>query len=446
MNICFVSPYSSRGGAELSLIELIDSLQPYGFDCSCIVRENGAIVDLLADRGVEPIVVPFKPWVHTRSSFFKRLGKVLPHRQIASTVRLASAIKRSGCDLVYTNSVAVGAAAMAAKIAGKPHIWHLREFGHDDYQLAYDLGEKLSTFLMRNLSSAFIANSEAISQAYGKHLGNAETHVVYNAVELPRTVDIGQAKDAAGQWRHEGAVRCILLGKFLRGKGQEDAVRAMVQLRRMNVPVELLLVGETLDNSYFNQISDLIERHDLADRIRVLGHSDAPIPLMNSADIVLMCSRREAFGRVTVEGMKLGKPVIATNSGGTTEIIEDGLTGLLYEPGDSRDLAQKIAHLYQNNAERRQMGLAARCSAFARFNQAEYGARIASVLRQKLIAEGVASTASAPTPTNVGDQPKPSIISTRRLIAPDGQSNRIVSDDDHHADLRESVSQAPLAI
>ena len=155
----------------------------------------------------------------------------------------------------------------------------------------------------------------------------------------------------------------------------------MIHLRDMGISAELLMVGETLDQKYHDQLRGLVQRHNLVDRVTFHGHSDAPIALMNSADVVLMCSRREAFGRVTVEGMKLGKPVIGTKSGGTTEIIEDGRTGLLYEPGQAEELAKRISFLHRYPSERDSLGLAARASADERFSRQEYGKNIANVIR-----------------------------------------------------------------
>ena len=100
------------------------------------------------------------------------------------------------------------------------------------------------------------------------------------------------------------------------------------------------------------------------------------------ADVVLMCSRREAFGRVTVEGMKLGKPVIGTRSGGTPEIVQEGETGFLYAPGDAQELAAKIGHLYANRAVRDLMGATARVCARERFNQQKYGRDVENILRR----------------------------------------------------------------
>ena len=61
--------------------------------------------------------------------------------------------------------------------------------------------------------------------------------------------------------------------------------------------------------------------------------------------MVLMCSRSEAFGRVTVEALKSGRPVVGTRSGGTTELISEGVNGLLFAPGDAEGLANALRHL-----------------------------------------------------------------------------------------------------
>ena len=379
MKVCFISHSCSRGGAELSLVELIDALVQRGVQCACILPGRGALNDLLAEQGVETIVVPFNPWVHQEKTLYGRVRRMLPLRHLPATLRLVAAIKRSCCDVVYTNTIAVGVGAVAAKIAGKPHIWHIREFGYDDHKLSYDLGSRISRKLIGHLSSACIANSKAVTEDYRASLADTELTVIYNSVKMPV---LGDETLAVTPWRHEDAIRCILLGKLLPGKGQEDAVKAMVNLRRMNVPAELLLLGGVLDREYHQYLRRIVEQHNLTDRVHMLGHSDKPMPLMSTADVVLMCSRREAFGRVTVEGMKLGKPVIGTRSGGTPEIVQEGETGFLYTPGNAQELAAKIGHLYANRAVCDSMGTTSCLRAWERFNQQVYGKDVESILQR----------------------------------------------------------------
>jgi glycosyltransferase involved in cell wall biosynthesis len=95
-----------------------------------------------------------------------------------------------------------------------------------------------------------------------------------------------------------------------------------------------------------------------------------------------MCSRKEAFGRVTVEGMKAGKPVIGANSGGTKELIKDRYNGFLYTFGDYHELAEKVKYLCQHPDEARQMGENGKQWALEKFNIEHYTEEVLTVLRR----------------------------------------------------------------
>ncbi len=397
MKVCFISHSSSRGGAELSLVELIDALLPRGVACSCILPGCGPLQEMLVERGVETSVIPMKPWVYAgEKTFISRAWRALSLRHLPSVFRLAVEIKRIRCDVVYTNTVAVAAGAIAAKIARKRHVWHIREFGYDDHKLVFDLGAGVSKSLIGRLSSVCIANSKAVANDYRPSLGNTDLDVIYNSVEMPKSID---ETPTNAPWRHPGAIRCVLPGKLQPGKGQEDAVKAMANLQRMNVPAELLLLGGTVDMAYRTHIDSLIEQYNLSDRVHMLEHSDNPLPLMKTADVVLVCSRREAFGRVTVEGMKLGKSVIGSRSGGTPEIVNDGETGFLYDPGNAQELAGRIEKLYANPAIREAMGGKAFHTARERYNRQKYGSAVEEVLKRVVVEHRLIDESQSPEPS-----------------------------------------------
>ena len=98
----------------------------------------------------------------------------------------------------------------------------------------------------------------------------------------------------------------------------------------------------------------------------------------------LMCSRSEAFGRVTVEAMKFGLPVIGANSGGTRELIRDGWNGLLYPPGDPAALAERIDRLYGDQALRARLGGNGRAWAQRTFSIARHTEGVMKVLAEIL--------------------------------------------------------------
>ena len=104
---------------------------------------------------------------------------------------------------------------------------------------------------------------------------------------------------------------------------------------------------------------------------------------MLAADIILVCSRNEAFGRVVVEGMKLGRPVIYSRSGGIPEYMNDGVTGLSYAPGDSNELIQRIEELLDDPERAAGIGAEAKRHACAKFTRNDSDFRILKDLKER---------------------------------------------------------------
>ena len=145
----------------------------------------------------------------------------------------------------------------------------------------------------------------------------------------------------------------MLVGVIRPSKGQREAIEAIDLLVREGLDVTLTLVGS---GPAEQDMRELIASKHLEDRVEMVGQVDNPYPLVESADIVLICSRCEAFARATLEGIALGKPIVGSRSGGTVEAVRDHFNGLLYTPGDVRDLAEKIRHLAQDLEYARSLG------------------------------------------------------------------------------------------
>jgi hypothetical protein len=118
MKVCFISHSSSRGGAERSMRELIDALSRREVLNVCVLPCRGPLCDPLADRGVETILVPYRPWVHSGNSSFGRLRRMLPLPLLPAALRLATEIKRSRCDVVLTNTITVEGMKLGKPIIG----------------------------------------------------------------------------------------------------------------------------------------------------------------------------------------------------------------------------------------------------------------------------------------------------------------------------------------
>jgi glycosyltransferase involved in cell wall biosynthesis len=145
-----------------------------------------------------------------------------------------------------------------------------------------------------------------------------------------------------------------VFGRLAPWKGQHVLLDALAELA--DVPnLQALVVGDALfgEADYAKSLRRKAEALGLGGRVRFLGFRDDVPALMRLADIVVHTSvAPEPFGRVVVEGMLAGRPVVATRGGGVVEIVEDGVTGLLTEPGDARSLAAAVRGLLGDAARR----------------------------------------------------------------------------------------------
>lgn len=373
MRICFVLPEAHKWGAHKALIETIDALKEQGVECFVVLPSGRELSSELSSRGIPCCTIPYRWWMRDKKApLSKRLSRTLLHLIMAVIVALK--IRQWQCDVVYTNTISVCVGAFAAAFLGRPHIWHIHEFGYEDHGHVFDLGQNLSLRLVDKLSSVCIVNSKAVAQKYQQFIKPSKLKVVY------QTVNVVLGGSLTSIMTPTPAFKCLIVGRLVEGKRQEDAIRAIVELVQASVGIELYIVGDG-NPQYLQYLQTIVTESKLEKHIMFVGYVENAFPFMQSADVVLVCSRCEAFGRVTVEGMRAGKPVIGTRSGGTKELIQDGFNGLLYTPEDHKELAQKIRYIYEHPAVAKQMGENGQQWVASNFSQERYGEEILTLLK-----------------------------------------------------------------
>jgi len=264
-------------------------------------------------------------------------------------------------DVVYTQTMVVPWGACAAALLDRPHYWSVCEFGELDHEFTF-LDPFAEVINQVTAGASFIRTpSDAVRTTLFNDLGTDRVRTVYPPIFMPSRV-----KPSPGDFRRVGAKRLAVFGTLCEGKGQLDAVQAIAELIALGRDVELLLAGHS-NPAYQNKLEALIDRCGLQDRVRISGFLPEPYPTMLAADIILICSRNEAFGRVAVEGMKLSRPVVYSNSGGIPEYMKDGVTGLSYSPGDVNELVQRIEELIDQPERASQIGAEAKRYACDKF-------------------------------------------------------------------------------
>ncbi len=328
------------------LLELAGGLADRGVTVDVILPAPGILGQRLEAAGARTWSLAYEWWVSPAWSW--EAGMRRAYHNVAGGWSTMSLLKRLAPDIVVTNTLTIPTAAVAAKVLRIPHIWYLHEFGEKDHGLTFDLGFATSVRLINWLSARIIVNSQALFDEFARSLPARKLRLVYCAADVANGLgDIPRTEDRP--------LRLVLVGVMTPSKGQQDAIRAVGLLRKRGREVRLALVGECSkpDRLRLRELAACVGAEDVIDFIDFTEDRDR---YFIQAHAALMCSRSEAFGRVTVEAMKFGLPVIGANSGGTRELIRDGWNGLLYPPGDPAALAERIDRLYGDPALRARLG------------------------------------------------------------------------------------------
>jgi len=366
LNLAIFAHSSHLAGAERSLLYMIEGLiQKYHSLITVYLPNQGPINDKLFMAGAVAVVGGYTWWSSSEPVDEGEMDKM----QAASFSWLVSELEnlnRLDPDIVITNTLVIPWGSIAALLLELPHVWLIQETGGDQkFHYPYD---SIIQYIVDS-SKKIVVNSKAVRKLLFQDNQSDQIELVYYNFDLP---DPDCTREEINYFKHEDSLRLLILGMVRESKGQLDAVLAVIELiRNRDLNVELLIVGHSKEK-YLNIIKQLVIDAELQDYIRFLPFQNNVFPIIEQSDILLMCSKFEAFGRVTVEGMLMEKAVIGTRAGGTVEIINDGVTGLLYSPGDINQLADHIEGLIQNPAFRDTLAKNAYAYALTEFTKNNY--------------------------------------------------------------------------
>jgi glycosyltransferase involved in cell wall biosynthesis len=379
--VVFVNHCARLSGGELALLRLLPALEQV--DLHLILGEDGPLVRRLHETGISVEVLPMGDAARELHRGEVTPGTV-PGKALLDTsayaVALARRLRRLRPDIVHTNSLKSALyGGVAGRLAGVPVVWHIRDRIAEDYLPAPAV--RLVHAAARWLPSAIIANSRATLATLGKS-------EVFRSVVASPVVVYDSAATADGDGRHSEFLHVGMVGRLAPWKGQHVFLDGFKQAFGRG-PESAVIVGAPLFGEDWYEA-------DLRRRARVLGLDGRVVfagfrediwTALSEIDILVHASvTPEPFGQVIVEGMSAGLPVVATDAGGPAEIIEDGVDGLLYPPGDADALASRLRGLADDPALRARVGAAARASS-KRFTARAAAARVTWVY-ERVLARG----------------------------------------------------------
>ncbi|HEY3726561.1 MAG TPA: glycosyltransferase family 4 protein [Solirubrobacteraceae bacterium] len=303
------------GGAETTLLRLLSRLQARGWQITVSSPGRGALSEAAGAAG------------HAWESLpVGGLGSGKGARAVVSWPRARRLARAT--DVVYLNGAVCGR-LLPALPAGRPRrVLHI-----------HDIVRRVPRFWRR--ADLVLAASGAVAQ----RLGELPSQVVYGPVEC-------RPPEAPAPWPAGGGPVIGFVGRVEPRKGPLDLVRAAPAIRRAVPSARVVVVGDDpyrTDPAYTAAVLDSPE-------IEAFPWSANAPGLMRHLDVLVLPSHQEPFGTVLAEAMAVGTPVVATRVGGLAEVVHDGVTGRLVDPGAPDQLAAAVLDVL---ARRERMGAAA---------------------------------------------------------------------------------------
>lgn len=374
MKILCISHGSTLNGAERSFAEMLKALSLVGYELYAIFPEEGPLLELCKPY-LQGFSIIYQPWWSDKGvrlswkEKIKTIGRIVKYSS-----KVCDVIRNVNPNIVISNSSVNPCGAFASKVMRKKHLWYLRELGKEDLNFNFIYGKRLSLWLVNKLCSKILFNSFFLEANYEKFISKEKRCVIYQAVDIDDNLSPFLSK------KEEENLSLILVGRFAEGKGQFEAIKAVRILIDQGEKVKLSLVGQGTD-SYSIMIKNYIEENELTPFVTLVPFSKDVNNCYAQADVSLVCSRSEAFGRVTVESMKMRLPVIASNTGANVELIRDAYNGYLYHYGDEKDLAEKIL-LFKNTNKVRECATNAKIWADETFSIEIYSQNLKEILNE----------------------------------------------------------------
>jgi len=335
-----VLPHLNSGGLVSGAVEISGALQKAGM-ISYVASSGGRRAREITRLGAKVI--------------FLSLESKNPIIIFLNVYKLSKIIKKYKINIIHARSRAPAwSAYFAAKKMGIPFVTTF----HGTYAIKNNLKKKYNSIMVSGdriiAISKFIKNHILSNYKIGKekivtiHRGINLDNFDYLKVSNERLITFSKKFNIP-----EDSYVVLLPGRITRWKGHILLIEAIAKLERSDITC--LLVGDSQGRKkYITELENLINKVNLKNSFRIIENQTDMAAIYKLADVVVSASLDpEAFGRVVAEAQAMGRPTVAVNHGGGPEIIIEGITGWLFKPGDSADLARKINKALSLNIEDR---------------------------------------------------------------------------------------------
>jgi glycosyltransferase involved in cell wall biosynthesis len=346
-NILYISAFSHIGGGEISLLLLLKNLDHQMVRPFLICYSEGPFVQKAKALGIKTVI-------------FKRN---YPFASVVIVLKIFSFLKKNSINLVHVNSLDIRA-GIVAWLARVPFIGHLRVI------FPFTWRDRLFV----QLSNRTIAVSNAVMNAFCKKRSSYRDKfiVIPNATEIPRNLTSAPLRKEFRLPKDSKLIGAV--GRIDPCKGYEFFLESAAIIKKQWEKVFFFIVGDVVPgDSEGKYYLDILRRKtaelNLQNCLFFTGYREDISKIIKSLDILVIPSIvlkknrveiTEGFGRVAIEAMAVEMPVVATNTGGLPEIVEDNINGMLVPPGDPYAITQAVIMILNDPVKARTLGKAGR--------------------------------------------------------------------------------------
>jgi glycosyltransferase involved in cell wall biosynthesis len=361
---------SAHGGSALSTFELIEHLSHREVRSSLVCYNNATkeqserIRDLVQGRVV---FIPLY-WMNKRirSKWWKRplieavslsrtFGGYRYQREISELVR------KGAVNLIHTSTILNPEGALASRRNNLPHLWHVRELVGPDKHFQFYAYRRWASFVSAHCEY-LVANSSVTTRCLLRYFPEEKIKTIPNGIQV---TNFSLRLHANSNARKVVAMVGSITSRW---KNHELFVRTAALLQHRE-DIEFRIYGSlpNENDAYLRYLKRLVSHSQLESRIKFVSFK-SPVDISSEIDVMFHPTQFESFGRIFVEAMAAGIPVVAINEGGAMEMIEDGVNGYLIPPGDAYTAAARIQELADSPQLRNQMGAKGRNVALSRYS------------------------------------------------------------------------------
>ena len=395
IRIALVDHSPEIGGAESSVLTLLRHIDKSRFNATVILTSEGIFSKRLREENIQvkilslPLRVTRLKRGNALKAFFFLAVYLFPLQFFL--IRLFFYLRRNKFHLILTNTMkAHFYGSIAGRLCSIPVLWRFHDilspadFSPMVIRAVIFFGKR---FPMKILTVSNLARDHLVKDG----LKGDKIEVIFSGIDN----ELFEFRDVLRNIRNElhigdnaKLVGCI--GRIIPQKGQKSLLLAIPEVIKKFPETFFLIVGEIFlkEEGYKEELLEIIKKHNIEDRVKFTGFRDDIGDLIRSLDILVFPSvAPESFGLSVLEAMSLGKPVIATKVGGVCEIIEDGVTGMLIEPGHPEQITDRIIQLLNDKEMYDRMGREAKEAVSRKFSLKGYVAAMERACKEASLKE-----------------------------------------------------------